>query len=255
VLIGLISLATAATVACSGAADRIEGPPPPGASEPQYVAGQNTTLLYEDFETGGGSWTPANAATYSTPPGTGFGGGQAAQFDWPAGTHLSGIDHSIPQSGQGRVVVASWMYRTSAGFLVDETGKKYFEFNNGSSDRITLGLTQGPTNWDLLISGVFGGGALELFAKPQDENWAPTNVGKYLTNGNWHRVTVRRTQSSSGSSPDGSIEIWVDGVQTHYQTKVPLGTQPVFNIVFSGTWNNNSPQNQTEWIDNVRIWY
>ena len=238
-------------------------PPPPSGSEPIYVAGQNTSLLYEDFETysdaasfQANGWAPHDVNLLSAPAGTGFGGGRAAQISWLAGTTGSGFDGGVPTNGEGRVAIFTFMYRTSAGFKVDNVGKKYVIMNLGDPDRVTTGLTGsgGAGAWDFLISGYFGG-TQDVFAAPTNQAFTPQSVGEYLTNGSWHRVTIRRTQSSSGNSPDGSIEIWVDGVKTHNQTGLMLGTQPIFNVEFSGTWNLGSPQAQTEWFDNVRIWY
>ena len=249
--------------ACSASTDQVMSPLPLDIHEPVYVAGQNTSLFFDDFEsyTTGSSfqtndWAPHDVTLLSAPAGTGYGGGKAAQISWLAGTTGSGMDRSVPTTGEGRVAILTFMYRTSSGFQVDNIGKKYAIMNLGDPDRVTTGLTGsgGQGAWDLLISGYFGG-SQDIFASPDAQPITDISVGQYVTNGSWHRVTIRRTQSSSGHLPDGSIEIWIDGVKTHNLTGLMLGTQPIFNIEFSGTWNNGSPKAQTEWFDDVRVWY
>jgi hypothetical protein len=167
-----------------------------------------------------------------------------------------GMDRGVDRDGEGRVAILAFMYRTSAGFKVDQVGKKFAIMNLGDPDRVTTGLSGlgGDGAWDLNISGLFGG-TQDIFEQPVVQPFQPQSVGEYVTNGNWHRITIRRIRSSSGHSADGSIEIWVDGIKTHNKTGLALGTQPIFNIEFSGTWNNGSPQSKSEFFDNVRIWY
>ena len=249
--------------ACSGSSDQLTQPLVPDPTEPVYVAGKDSSLFYDDFESytdaasfSAGKWAPHNNSLLSAPAGSGYGGGKAAQVAWLAGTGDSGMDRGVSAGGEGRVAILTFMYRTSAGFKVDHTGKKFAIINLGDANRVTTGLSGlgGLGAWDLNISGYFGN-TQDVFVQPDVEAFSPQSVGEYVCDGNWHRITIRRTQSSSGTLPDGSVEIWVDGVKTHTKTGLMLGTQPIFDIEFSGTWNNGSPQAQDEYFDNVRVWY
>jgi hypothetical protein len=237
-------------------------PPPPATTEPVFVAGTNTQAFYDDFERyndAAGLKSAGWALTTGADPyleftaGSGNGGGKSLGVHWTTGNGWLGGEKAL--SGQpGRVQYVSWDYRAPDFAYVgpdpDQQGIKFFLINNGTTNRITLGLNTAMDVGMTQSNGVY------LWVQPSRTPWGSQLATiQRLTDGGWHRVTVKRTQESSYGAMDGAIELWVDGEKLFDLQRIGTGTMSIEEFEIAGTFNGGSPKDQREYYDNVRVWY
>ena len=114
------------------------------------------------------------------------------------------------------------------------------------------------------------GGAMWYF---QNMNAATRSPVGYMNDGNWHLWKIKLTPSTvqTGSSGDGAIEMWVDGVKVleyigtdpsrpeYSKVLVPTTVAAAFDSFgMGGPFNGGpSPAQGPQWkdYDDVRIWY
>jgi hypothetical protein len=74
--------------------------------------------------------------------------------------------------------------------------------------------------------------------------------------GNWHRVTLHVRQSSTPTATDGFIYGWIDGVQRWSVPNWASQSSGGWNdFKLPTTFNQGSPVNQSEWLDELTIWH
>jgi hypothetical protein len=237
-------------------------PPPPPGSEPIYTPGSNGQSFFDDFERysdaaslKGGGWAITTGADpyLEFTAGSGNGGGKALGFHWTAGNGWLGAEHAM-SSQPGRVGYVSWDYRAPdfqyVGASPAQQGIKFFIVNNGTSNRITIGLNTAVDIGMVQSNGVY------LWVQPTLTPWgSQLATVQRLTDGGWHRLTLRRTKESSNGAMDGALELWIDGEKLFDLQRIGTGTMSIEEIMLAGTFNGGSPKDQREWYDNVRIWY
>lgn len=236
--------------------------PSPTPSVPTYVPGTHTPLWMDDFES-----TLTDAAIFAryitqngenglhVDAGAGVGGSRALRMDWRAKSGCTDDSHFIegafPVAAQE--VVVQYDIRYQPNFVFDWFGrsgcsgnaKKLFFLWAGAGSRFdfisenhVLGV--GSDHDHPLFSQNVGGAAL----RPDD-----------LADGQWHRITLRVRQSSTPTATDGYIHGWVDGVQKWKVDNIASNASGGWTLFkFPATFNQGSPVDQSEWVDNIRIW-
>lgn len=232
-------------------------------TEPIFNAGTNTTHYFESFDSytnvasfqaGGWATNAAVGALVATAPGMN-GSAKSAQLNWTLGGADVGMDRGVPTAGQPRICHVTFYYKADANWLGDSVGRKWFIINLGESDRITCGQSMagpvGDGRWEQNISGVFVD--QDTWVRPTNP-FEPKTVAEHIQDGLPHRITMRRTDSSPSQAANGIYEMWVDGYRVFNITGRKFNGNGIITLEVANTWNNGTPQNQTEWYDEIRVW-
>ncbi len=173
------------------------------------------------------------------------------------------LEHQV-STATGRVTYLTYYYK-APGFdygigKFPRLGKKHFIINLGGNavddPRLTFSIGSNrhegiPTcGFSLMQSNnvkIDQDCDLHPFGPP------PATID-HLTNGNWHRVTIKYTAESSSQALDGAFEVWIDGEKVNDNQGIGTGTLGVENIELASTFNGGSPKNQTEYYGNITIW-
>lgn len=76
-----------------------------------------------------------------------------------------------------------------------------------------------------------------------------------LADGRWHRITFHISQGSGPAAHDGFLRGWIDGVQRWSYTRVRTYNDGGYYLFkMPATFNQGSPVDQAEWVDDLRIW-
>jgi hypothetical protein len=238
-------------------------PAPPSSSEPTYTSGVHAPLWMDDFENVAN--TAAIYARYATQGSenglhldgsAGLNGSKGMRLDWASKSGCSDDSHFVEGSfpSAPKEVVVSYSVRYQPGFVFDWIGrngacsgnaKKLFFLWAGTGSRFDFisenhVLGMGSDHDHPLHSQNVGGSAL----RPED-----------LADGAWHRITIRVKQSSTPDATDGYIHAWVDGVQKWKRDNIASHASGGWTLFkFPTTFNQGSPVNQSEWVDNIRVW-
>ncbi len=208
-------------------------------------------------------------------------GGRSAEFDWPQ----SDTEQFAPLTGNpagstpgnGVSTFISYYYRAPNFVYVGpfpRLEKKHLLINLAFEQGITvvigrnLEFAEGAKlvkfEWTVMQTN-----GLRIFDhETQVGPWgASPGTIDYVTNGDWHRITIERKSESSAGAGDGAFRIWLDGVKiidgtTGRQapsipatTAILTGNGGVSNFQLASTFNGGSPQNQQDYYDNVIVWY
>jgi hypothetical protein len=214
-----------------------------------FEATSSTSALYSRYITQNGEnglFLDASA---------GLGGSKGLRMDWKSKSGCTDDSHFVEGifPSAPKEIVVQYSVRYQPGFVFDWIGrggpcsgnaKKLFFLWAGTGSRFdfisenhTLGM--GSDN-DHPLHSQNVGSAL----RPED-----------LADGAWHRITIRVKQSSTPTATDGSIHAWVDGVQKWKRDNIASHASGGWTLFkFPATFNQGSPVNQSEWIDNIRVW-
>lgn len=268
----LASFSLLVTASCGGSS--ISAVKTPDGSEPQFVVGVSHEVFVDDFASytdgpsfntapGGQNWALSGPlAQLSAPASSGPNGtGRSAQLVWHIGDGWLILDHGVA-SQSSRVAYVSYDYKAPNfiyGTVFPQEGKKHVLLNNGETQRITIAFGMGVDNYagaqSMGIEMTETNGNY-LFTHPDQMPWGDQNgTVVHVTDGNWHHITVKRTAESANGARDGAIELWMDGQKLFNLQNAGTGTQGIDNITLAGTFNGGSPREQTEYYDNIRIWY
>lgn len=235
-------------------------PPPSGSSEPMFVAGTHTSLWHDDFEsTTSTAGIYARYATQSSENGLhldasgGLNGSRGMRIDWQARSGCNDDSHFIEASiTPSQEVVVQYSVRYQAQFVYDWIGRG--GACSGNAKKLFFLWAGAGSRFDFISEnhaiGVGSDHDHPLFA----QSGTPVTP-EALGNGQWHRITLRIRQSSTPTATDGYIHGWIDGVQKWNVNNIASqasGGWVLFKL--PTTFNQGSPVNQSEWMDNFRIW-
>lgn len=235
--------------------------PAPGAGEPVYVAGTSLSLWYDDAES---IQSTAEIYTrYATQGGEsglhldatgGVNGSRGIRVDWSAKAGCTDDSHFIEGSfTPSQEVVVQYSVRYQPNFVFDWIGRG--GPCSGNAKKLFFLWAQEGSRFDFIsenhVLGVGSDYDHPLFAQQAGAAVTP----EALADGQWHRITLRVRQSSTPTATDGYIHGWIDGVQRWNVNNVAShasGGWMLFKL--PTTMNQGSPVNQSEWMDNFRIW-
>jgi uncharacterized protein YjdB len=242
--------------------------PPPPTTEPTPNGG--TVIWHDDFNGGllGTVLTDAQllvnydvlgAAFIHADSTGGLGGSGAARIDWVRSTACQDASRVLEREFPAtQDVYAQYDIRYTTGFIFDWTdsgqspctgnAKKLFFFYAGSGS--------GTSRFDFIAEnhtlGMGGDFDHPLFQQTAGPAMSLADFG----DGSWHRVTIHVRQSSTPTTADGFIYGWIDGVLRWAVPEWASGSSGGW-IYFDlpTTFNQGSPADQSEWIDNLTIWH
>ena len=278
-------------------------PPPPAQGEPVFAPASNTTLFWEDFEVYRDqadliTWQSHYPSRYATRnPGqielrtTGaFAGQKSTRFHWPASETYQDADVLLEVTNVSGsavpVVVYQFMVKWKPGFphkrrAADRNGAGYKLFihniKGAGWERVLIGTSsvlpqffpEYAAQWPDRIAVLFGMGDLYY---QTNMNGKITDGDGYLNDGNWHRFTVRLTGSTfrTGTTGNGRIEAWVDGIKIveylgdvagrpeYGKVSTPRTVDGLFDSMqFPSVFNGSpGPEQGDQWVefDNLRVW-
>lgn len=236
--------------------------PAPGASEPMYTSGVHTLLWEDDFE---GTSSDADIYDRYITQGSenglhvdasgGLGGSRGMRMDWRAKSGCTDDSHFVEAvfpSAQ-REVVVQWSVRYEPGFQFDWIGRGGPCY--GNAKKLFFLYAQSGSRFDFISEnhriGVGSDHDHPLFAP----NAGPEVTPEDLTDGRWHRITLRVRQSSTPDAQDGYIHGWIDGVQRWAVNNIASHASGGWVLLkLPSTFNQGSPVNQSEWMDDLRAW-
>lgn len=193
-------------------------------------------------------------------PLAGVGGTGALRMDWPKSTTCSddwtGLDHAIP--GAPTEIYIQFSVKYQPGFQFDwrnaaasscaGNAKKLFLVWSGDNRSRFIYVAE---DHDLRAASDYE----DALGTNRSQNAAsPISLEEYA-DGNWHRVTFHIKQSSSITATDGFLYGWIDGVQRWSRPNWASGSVGGWvEFKMPSTFNQGSPANQSEWIDDLTIW-
>lgn len=99
---------------------------------------------------------------------------------------------------------------------------------NAGGQQLTPFIMFGPNSGNVDNSHVFGDGGFTAYPNVGSSN---------VPYGQWHKIEVVIQSSTTLTSRDGIIQIWVDGVQTHNYTTMNYGPSGLNDWVWTETWD------------------
>lgn len=236
-------------------------PPPSTTAEPVFVAGTHTSLWHDDLEsTATTAALYARYATQSNETGVhldatgGVNGSRGIRFDWRAKTGCTDDSHFIEGSiAPSQEVVVQYSVRYQPNFAFDWIGRG--GPCSGNAKKLFFLWAQQGSRFGFISEnrglGVGSDYDHPLFA----QNTGGAVTPEALADGQWHRITLRVRQSSTPTATDGYVHGWIDGVQRWAVNNIASrasGGWVLFKL--PTTMNQGSPIDQSEWMDNFRIW-
>lgn len=248
-------------ITVTGGSGAPTAPTAPSGSEPVFVAGTHTSLWHDNVESTASSadiysryTTMGGESGFHLDATGGVNGSRAIRVDWRAKSDCADDSHllegSFPASQE---VVVQYSVRYQPGFVFDWIGRG--GPCSGNAKKLFFLWAQTGSRFDFISeNNALGAGSdvdHPLFAQNLGNAIAPDGLG----DGNWHRITLRIRQSSTPTAPDGYIHGWVDGVQRWSVNNIPSNASGGW-VLFKlpTTMNQGSPVNQSEWMDDFRIW-
>lgn len=236
--------------------------PAPGASEPMFTSGVQTLLWEDDFNDKSSDADIYDAyITQNSENGLhldmdgGLNGSRALRMDWRAKSGCTDDSHFIEAAfpSAQREVVVQWSVRYDAGFTFDWIGRGGPCY--GNAKKLFFLYSQSGSRFDFISEnhkiGVGSDYDHPLFAP----NAGPEVTPEDLTDGQWHRITLRVRQSSTPDAKDGYIHGWIDGVQRWAVNDIASHASGGWVLLkLPSTFNQGSPVNQSEWMDDLRAW-
>ena len=184
----------------------------------------------------------------------GLNGSRALRIDWKAKSGCTDDSHFIEKGfTPSQEVVIQYSIRYQQGFVFDWIGRG--GACSGNAKKLFFLWAGAGSRFDFISENHFLGVGSDhdhpLFAQNQGTAVRPED----LADGNWHRITLRVRQSSTPSTKDGYIHGWVDGVQKWRIDNVASNASGGWTLLkFPATFNQGSPVNQSEWVDDLRVW-
>ena len=234
----------------------------PTGSEPTFTSGVQTLLWHETFND-----AMSDAALYDryiTQNGenglhvdatAGLNGSRAMRIDWKAKSGCTDDSHFIEGAfpTPAREVVVQYSVRYQPGFVFDWINRGGPCYGNAKK-LFFLWATQG-SRFDFISENHRLGAGSDYDHPLFAPNAGPEVTPETLGDGNWHRITLRIRQSSTPTATDGSIHGWIDGVRRWAVNNVASNASGGW-VLFKmpATFNQGSPVNQSEWMDDLRIW-
>lgn len=235
--------------------------PPPTGNEPMFNPSLHQSLWSDDFESS--TSTASIYARYFTQSAErglhldatgGRNGSKGMRIEWQPRTGCSDDSHfiegAIPASQE---VVVQYSVRYQANFVFDWFGRG--GPCSGNAKKLFFLWAATGSRFDFIsenhILGVGSDRDDPLFA----QHLGPAVTPEALGNGQWHRITLRVRQSSAPTATDGYIHGWIDGVQKWSVNNIAShasGGWVLFKL--PTTFNQGSPVQQAEWMDDFRIW-
>jgi hypothetical protein len=283
--------ADTANVVVTVAAPPPPPPPPPSADEPIYQTGNETFFVdgFEDYSSTTqlltwqalfpGRWLTNSPQGIALTTSGGHSGNRAARFTYNAGSQQQ--DRLIEAQIRGanpNVAIATFWIRTQPGYTwINSSGNthKIFNMNIGGGpdghSRILLNFGSEPLTPSMPAYGrleqnrpniSIGGNNYN-----QNLNYPAVSMDGSANDGNWHRITLRLTKSTSrtATTGNGRLEMWFDGTKIieylgdnssrpeYGLVNVPMTTL-IPDVHFPSVMNAAPPT--TQWIeyDDIRIW-
>lgn len=261
--------ATSGTV--SGTASATITPPagPPSPAVPPWAAAEpvpasGTTLWRDTFDApdaGIGSYAVMQADYLHADPLAGDGGTSGAlRMDWPRSTTCSdewtGLDRAIPGAPTELYIQFSVRYqpgfqfdwRNAGASPCDGNAKKLFLVWSGDNRSRFMYVSE---DHELRAASDYENG----LGTSRSQNTGPAMSLEQYADGKWHRVTFHIKQSSSITATDGFLYGWIDGVRRWSRPNWASGSVGGWvEFKMPSTFNQGSPANQSEWVDNLTIW-
>ncbi len=235
--------------------------PPPASNEPQYSATSHTPLWMDDFEQ-----ATSDAAIYQryiTQNGEnglhadqtgGVNGSRALRIDWRKKSGCTDDSHFIEGAFPvaAKEVVVQYRVRYQPGFVFDWIGRSGC---SGNAKKLLFLWAGAGSRFDFISENHFLGVGSDhdhpLFAQNLGTAMRPED----LADGQWHRITLRVRQSSTPTATDGFIHGWIDGVQRWRIDNIASNASGGWTLFkLPSTLNQGSPVDQSEWMDDIRIW-
>jgi hypothetical protein len=231
------------------------------AAEPVTTSG---TILWHDAfdapDAGISNYATMQGGFLHADPLAGELGTGALRMDWPQSTTCAddwtGLDHAI--AGAPTEIYIQFSVKYQPGFQFDwrnaapssctGNAKKLFLVWSGDNRSRFIYVSE---DHDLRAASDYE----DALGTNRSQNGAsPISLEQYA-DGNWHRVTFHIKQSSSITATDGFLYGWIDGVQRWSRPQWASGSVGGWvEFKMPSTFNQGSPANQSEWVDNLTIW-
>lgn len=235
-------------------------PPPTGSGEPSYQAGSGSLIWKDTFD--GLASDAALLSNYITmngesgihaDAGAGANGTGAARIDWQASTSCQDNSHLIERAmAPAQEVIISYMIRYTPNFVFDWQGRGPC---TGNAKKLFFLYSASGSRFDFISENHWLGMGSDYDHPLFNQNAGPVVSDEQLGDGQWHRITIRVRQSSTPTATDGYIYGWIDGVQRWAYPNVASNASGGWVYFhFPSTFNQGSPVNQSEWVDNLTVW-
>jgi hypothetical protein len=105
----------------------------------------------------------------------------------------------------------------------------------------------------------FGVTQQNAVAREMFSNLGTTNGSVVNLRGTWVEYEILLKANSSNSTPDGQLDVWINGAHTHHYTDVnwQMGSSRTWqSLAWNPTYGggpNPVPYNQYEYIDHIRV--
>lgn len=234
--------------------------PPPGSSEPTYQAGSGSLIWKDTFD--GLASDAALLGNYTTIDGesgihadarAGMNGTGAARIDWQASTACQDNSHLLERGmTPTREVIVTYTVRYTPSFVFDWQGRGPC---TGNAKKLFFLYSVSGSRFDFISENHWLGMGSDYDHPLFDQNAGPAVSDEQLGDGQWHRITIRVRQSSTPTATDGYIYGWIDGVQRWAYPNVASNASGGWQYFhFPSTFNQGSPVNQSEWVDDLTVW-
>ncbi|KND49008.1 MAG: N-acetylmuramoyl-L-alanine amidase [Parcubacteria bacterium C7867-005] len=232
---------------------------PQPSTEPQYQAGVNTSLWYDNFNQKlssasiRSSYTTLGENSIFADNSQGVGGTNAVRFDWSASSNCQDdsklLEWSFTPTNE---IYVQYSVRYQSGFAFDWNGRSGC---SGNAKKLFFLWAQSGSRFDFISENhTLGMGSDYDHPLYQQNVGSPVSV-ETLADGNWHRVTFHTRQSSTPNALDGFIHGWIDGERKWSHTNIATYNSGGYYLFKTpATFNQGSPVTQSEWMDDFRIW-
>lgn len=191
---------------------------------------------------------PINVGAITNSP---LGESRALQIDFPAG-HVGGggteLRYDIPSAQRPSEIYVGYYVQVNPQWQGHSSGINKMVY-----------LHDGGANFAAMWYEMFGSGSnpLDLYVVNQSGSGPAgfhENVNQItFTRGQWHKVEIYQKQ---GSSNNGIVRVWVDGVLAIDRADVDTTSNPIDNVTISGIWGGvGDSKNQADYMrfDRIRI--
>lgn len=236
--------------------------PPAVGNEPMFNASLHQSLWHDNFESATSTASIySRYATQSNENGLhldmsgGRNGSKGMRIEWTPRSGCNDDSHFVEGSfPASQEVVVQYSVRYQANFVFDWIGRG--GPCGGNAKKLFFLWAATGSRFDFISENhVLGVGSDQdhpLFAQHMGGNVVTPEA---LGDGQWHRITLRVRQSSTPTAKDGYIHGWIDGVQKWSVNNIAShasGGWVLFKL--PTTFNQGSPVQQSEWMDDFRIW-
>ena len=194
-----------------------------------------------------------NSAVYITDGTAPLSGPYVMDVALAAGASSGGVQLNSSFNGRPREVFAGFWIKTNADFegYINSNNKVLFIRAPGSGDNSCM-VWQGAQNapktlkWyqqgivnNTHVSGVYGTNY------PTDgTGWFNPNINSavatFAAGSGWHKVEIRLRASTTGTSRDGVIQIWVDGTLSTSHFNINISPGGFEDWIITPTWDGQS---------------